>query len=86
MNVQKIRLQLTSQQTTNDSGEAYISYGFTAHDEEANELLFSVDDLSGSENDVTRLIERIRSNDVCPCHYMDVVADFLSCSDAVGKR
>jgi len=81
MNMQKIRLQTTSQEILDDSGETYIGYGFTAHDEDADELLFSVDDLSGDENDVTGLIELIRSNDVYPCHYMDVVADFLSCPD-----
>jgi len=86
MNMQKIRLQLTSRQTADDSGKTYIGYGFTAHDEDTNELLFSVDDLSGEEDDVTGLIELIRSNDIDPCHYMDVVADFLSCPDAVGKR
>jgi len=46
MNVQKIRLQMTSRQVTDDSGETYTGYGFTAHDEGAEKLLFLTDDLS----------------------------------------
>ena len=78
MDLQKIGFQITSREVANDGGEAYIGYGFSVCDENTGEELFSADDLSCEETNVMELVELLRRNDVYPCHYMDVVEDFLN--------
>ncbi|MCL2508389.1 MAG: DUF6514 family protein [Oscillospiraceae bacterium] len=78
MGTQKISFQITSRKVANDNGEVYVGYGFRVFDENTDEELFSADDLSREESSVMELIELIRQNDVCPCHFMDVVEDFLT--------
>jgi len=86
MNLQKIRFQITSQKVADGGGEAYIGYGFSVCDENTDEELFSADDLSCEETSVMELVELLRRNDVYPCHYMDVLEDFLNGAAMVKNR
>ena len=73
----KLKLVLNSSRYTNEDGETYVGYGFTAYLSDPLREVYSVEDLSVSEEDVRNLMRLILDNDVSPAHFQDLIEDFL---------
>ena len=72
----KLKLVMNSGQYTNENGETYIGYGFTAYRTNPLTEVFSIDDLSVDPEEIRELIRLITDNDVSLEHFQDLIEDF----------
>lgn len=72
-----ITLVLNNVDVTNENGENYTGYGFTAYRKEDEEI-FKIEDLSPDKNEVEELINLIIDNDISVTHFEDLIQDFCS--------
>lgn len=72
----KLKLVLNSGEFTNENGETYIGYGFTAYRTQPVSEVFSIEDLSVDAQEVLNLIQLISDNDVSIEHFQDLIEDF----------
>ncbi len=71
-------ITLLTDSYTDEDGETHIGYGFAVCSAPGAPPFFSAEDLSTDRAAVESLIRTIRSADVSPVHYMDIVEDFLT--------
>ena len=71
-----LKLELNSGRFTNEDGDSYIGYGFTAYRTNPLRKVFSIEDLSVDENEIRALMRLIAENDVSEKHFPDLIDDF----------
>ena len=72
-----ITLKLNIADITNENGESYIGYGFTAYRTSDDEEIFKIEDLSADKSEVENLISLIIDNDISVSHFENIIDDFL---------
>ena len=72
----KLKLVMNSGHFTNENGEQYIGYGFTAYRTDPLREVFSIEDLSVDANEIRELMRLILDNDVSVTHFADLIDDF----------
>lgn len=77
MDADKIKLVMNSAQFTNDNGDCYTGYGFTAFRTDPLREIYSIRDLSVDSNEIRELMRLILDNDVSVTHFQDLIDDFL---------
>lgn len=73
---EKLKIVLNSGHFTNENGDSYIGYGFTAYRTDPLREVFSIEDLSVDANEIRELIRLILDNDVSAAHFQDLIEDF----------
>ena len=76
VNSDKLKLVLNSARYTNENGDSYVGYGFTAFRTDPMREVFSIEDLSVDANEVQALMRMILDNDVDETHFQDLIDDF----------
>lgn len=72
----RLKLTLTSGRFTNENGETYIGYGFTAYRNDPPREVFRIEDLSVDADKVRELMRLILDNNVDEKHLPDLIEDF----------
>jgi hypothetical protein len=72
-----LKLVLNSGSFTNENGETYVGYGFTAYRTDPLREIYSIRDLSVDADEIRELIRLILDNDVSVTHFQDLIEDFL---------
>lgn len=70
-----ITLVLNNVDITNENGDNYTGYGFTAY-RRLDEEVFKIEDLSPDRKEVEDLIALIIDNDISVTHFEDLIQDF----------
>ena len=73
----ELKLVLNENEYTNEDGETYVGYGFTAYRTDPLREVFSIEDLSVDADEIRKLMRLILDNDVSIIHIQDVIDDFL---------
>lgn len=73
----ELKLVLNENEYTNEDGETYVGYGFTAYRTDPLREVFSIEDLSVDADEIRKLMRLILDNDVSIIHFQDVIDDFL---------
>lgn len=72
-----LKLVLNSDSFTNENGETYVGYGFTAYRTDPLREVYSIKDLSVDADEIRELIRLILDNNVSVTHFQDMIEDFL---------
>ena len=72
-----LKLVLNSGKYTNENGDTYIGYGFTAYRTDPLREVYSIKDLSVDKDEICDLMRLIADNDVSLTHFQDLIDDFL---------
>ncbi len=72
-----LKLVLNSGSFTNENGETYVGYGFTAYRTDPLREIYTIRDLSVDADEIRELIRLILDNDVSVTHFQDLIEDFL---------
>lgn len=74
----KLKIVMNSKEVTNENGDTYIGYGFTAYRTNPLTEVFAIEDLSVDPKEIRKLIDLILDNDVSVTHFQDLIEDFLA--------
>ena len=72
----ELRLVLNTGEYTNENGDTYIGYGFTAYRTDSRREIYKVEDLSVDADEICSLIHLIEDNNVSAVHFQDMIDDF----------
>ena len=73
----RMKLVLNENTFTNENGETYTGYGFTAYLDDPPREVYSIKDLSVDADEIRELMRLILDNDVSIMHFPDLIEDFL---------